>query len=142
MNTANFGSVSSGTMRKEDLIPSFCWELRNLKHRSKELSRIEKYTSTRYFESEQSDYDLESLFDMLNEHAPQHAYFGAHPGDGSDYGFWIDESLEYDFDGLKIEDINDIPSGYIGEVLYCNDHGNLTLYFKSARKLTEVWSIV
>ena len=31
---------------------------------------------------------LESLFDMLEGCSPEDYYFGAHPGDGSDYGFW------------------------------------------------------
>ncbi|MEO5047005.1 hypothetical protein ABH029_25870 [Bacteroides thetaiotaomicron] len=31
---------------------------------------------------------LESLFDTLDSCSPEDYYFGAHPGNGSDYGFW------------------------------------------------------
>lgn len=31
------------------------------------------------------------LFDTLNSYAPEGYYFGAHIGDGSDFGFWKDE---------------------------------------------------
>jgi hypothetical protein len=31
---------------------------------------------------------LEQLFDLLNKDLPDGLYFGAHPGDGSDFGYW------------------------------------------------------
>ncbi|UVR34332.1 hypothetical protein NXY10_02670 [Bacteroides fragilis] len=31
---------------------------------------------------------LESLFDTLDSCSSEDYYFGAHPGNGSDYGFW------------------------------------------------------
>ena len=96
-----------------------------------------------YYETEDSGYDLEDLFDALNEYAMPGFYFGSHPGDGADYGFWLDEDIEHNFDGLKVDDLSEIPTGYIGEVLHVNDHGNMTLYYNGANgRLYEIWSIV
>jgi hypothetical protein len=138
------------------LIPDFAYELqRNLKHgprmsrstRKAHIALLKSITAASsgqdaYYESEASDYDLESLFDALNEYAGPYFYFGAHPGDGSDYGYWLSEGFEDDFDGLKVSDTSEIPAKYRGEVLHVNDHGNCTLYVKTARKLHEVWSVV
>lgn len=147
------GSVSSGTMRAEDLIPAFASELRWLGHRSKELTRIEKasvqsatgiLTSKQesYYRSEDAYNDLDWLFDALNSHALPYMYFGSHPGDGADYGFWISNSIDYDFEGLRVEDTSEVPAKHTGEVIYINDHGNMTLYTARRGKLTEVWAVV
>lgn len=137
------GTVSEATMRPEDLIPAFCEELRTLGHRSTKLSQIERDSNKRgYYETDNADYDLESLFDMLNEHALPYMYFGSHPGNGSDYGFWVSEGIEYDFDGLKVDDTSEVPTDYSGEVLHVNDHGNMTLYACKRGKLSEIWAIV
>ena len=148
MKIARFGSISEGTTREEDLIPAFCEELRYLRHRSTELNRIIRESNTRkYWNDDNQDnrsWDLnECLFDMLNEHAPACAYFGSHPGDGSDYGFWISDMLEYEFDGLKVEDLSDIPQDYHGSILLINDHGNMSLYNRGMNgHLYERWSVV
>lgn len=139
----NTGSIISGTLRNEDLIPTFCEELRSLGHRSKELSRIEKVQNKKgYFESDDSQYDLENLFNMLDSHSMPYFYFGSHMGDGSDFGFWLIESYIEDFDGLKVSDLSEVESGYTGEVLHTNDHGNISLYIARNGKLSEVWSLV
>lgn len=149
---ASLGTVSWGTMRPQDLLPSFAGELRALGHRSRELTKIEsrinralngKYgEDDKYFESEIAQWDIETLCDMLKEHAPAYAYFGASEGDGSDYGFWLPyDFTENDFDGLKVDDLNEIPARYTGEVLEVNDHGNMTLYFCKNGKLAEIWSV-
>lgn len=45
-------------------------------------------------EDEMLTHLLGALFDALDEVAPDGMYFGAHPGDGSDFGFWAEESDE------------------------------------------------
>lgn len=41
-----------------------------------------------WWDSEVASLLLEDLFDTLNNYAPEGCFFGAHPGDGSDYGYW------------------------------------------------------
>jgi len=144
-----FGSVSSGTMRPEHLIPSFLSVASDLKIRNKKLSRIrrtlnhsEKYRE-KYFSSEDSSFDLDFLFDLLNEYSPPYFFFGAHPGNGSDYGFWLSEFFPEEFDGLQVSDLSEIPKTYFGEVLLIGDHGNMTLFVRKRNgHLKEIWSVV
>jgi hypothetical protein len=152
---SDFGSIRSGTMLNEDLIPCFADELEywaKKNNNTDDLKFIEELEERmldddgeyieEYWDSEEASLDLESLFDRLNEYAPEYGYFGAHPGDGSDYGFWLSENFEYDFEGLKVDDTSEVPKGYNGEVLHVNDHGNMTLYQAKRGKLTEVWGLV
>lgn len=143
----NVGSISSGTMRPEDLIPSFIYEARSqrplLRSHSKQVTDIDKRSAKRgYYESDAPGDDLECLFDILGHYAPEGFYFGAHPGDGADYGYWLNESFIDDFDGLKVSDLSEVPRGYRGLVLYVNDHGNTALYSVSRGKFIEHWAIV
>lgn len=139
MKAPMIGSVSHGTMRPEDLIPTFIDTLREL-----DPARADQF-AIEWQESRQADRDaiLEELFDALNDHAPAYFYFGAHPGDGSDYGFWLGEFAMEDFDGLKVSDTSEVPDDYQGEVMHVNDHGNATLYVADGKgNLAEVWSLV
>jgi len=72
------GSISTGTLKTEDLLPAFIHELaiRNPDH-------------TLYFDGEPSDM-LREVDQDLQELCPPFVYFGAHPGDGADFGFWPD----------------------------------------------------
>lgn len=86
------GSVSHGTMRDEDLVPCFLDVVEELGSKDKCIKAIRKRMRREgYWESDDVGYDLEELYDLLNELAPDGYYFGAHPGDGSDYGFWENE---------------------------------------------------
>ena len=125
------GSVSTGTMLEEDLVPCFEYELRNYGVRVLDNS------------------SLDELFDALDNLAPAFCYFGSHPGDDADYGFWIDqdniEAAVYDGEIIKLSDVPDF--GNTDEdvwqgaeyALVVNDHGNMSLYNRGGE---EIWSVV
>lgn len=142
-----FGSISTGTMRTEDLIPAFMGALKALDSTvwvklQKELWEIEAMEDGEDKDESLSYFLNESLSDELNNLAPSYFYFGSHPGDGSDYGFWLSEGAVEEFEGLKVSDTSEVPEDYSGEVMHVNDHGNVTLYLADNGKLSEVWSIV
>lgn len=97
------GTVSHGTMRPQDLIPAFLSELERLDPAAYQQVMIPgagfpavpnhalEDEDADWWQSEDCGFVLDELFDALNEFAPEGAYFGAHPGDGSDYGFWMAE---------------------------------------------------
>ena len=142
-NTLEIGSVSHGTMRSEDLLPDFLWLLGQVdRERADKFEADYGLTDCDEVDAETADEAVNELFDVLGEYCPPYCYFGAHEGDGSDFGCWISwDSLE-DFDGLKVSDTSEIPDDYTGEVLHVNDHGNATLYAATPGHLREIWSVV
>lgn len=143
----NVGSVSSGTMRPEDLLPVLIdtLEVQSPLHQADRRLLREIKQAMRapdYFESDTVSEDVDALFDALNNYAPEGFYFGAHPGDGADYGFWLSESFAEDFDGLQVSDLSEVPTGYNGQVLLVNDHGNMSLYSYSRGRGRELWAVV
>jgi hypothetical protein len=159
--TVPLGSISSGTLRTEDLLSAFSDYCRDYGGRDgKKLQReYERMPSGQRWnghddptidwtnaQQEQAEYLLEEMTECLEGIAPDFAYFGALEGDGAEFGFWpsIDSLEESVRDGevLKVSDTSEIPAGYRGHVMHVNDHGNVTLYWKSARTLREIWSVV
>jgi hypothetical protein len=151
---SNIGSISTGTLRNQDLIESFIYELQQQRplHRSDRatIKRIEASIKANggeldgYCEQlpEHASEDVNALIDALNEYAPHGFYFGSHPGDGADFGFWLEESFIEEFDGLKVSDTSEVPARYSGHVLLVNDHGNVSLYMYSRGKAREIWAVV
>ena len=90
------GTVSHGTMRPDDLIPCFISAIREILAGDNStviltsMDVLEGIISSTpdYYQSDDCMDDLEMLFDTLDALAPDDYYFGSHPGDGSDYGFW------------------------------------------------------
>jgi hypothetical protein len=139
------GSISSGTMRPDDLIPVFADELSRLNTAGEYAALIAEAEAIEDYGAETAEFVLEDLFDVLDGFAPDYCYFGAHPGDGADYGFWLHENWQRMAreDGvLEVSDTSEVPTDYNGAVLHVNDHGNATLYSCAKGELSEVWSVV
>ena len=99
------GSISHGTLRPCDLIPTFLLEL---SHRAPgayaaTLDRLESVGTSIHFlntlistgldahpwwDSDEAGYLMEDLFEALDAVAPDGHYFGSHIGDASDFGYW------------------------------------------------------
>ena len=152
---ASIGSVSVATLRTQDLLPSFLWEARRLRLSRDERNAVRKIDarvskisngefgdSDAYWSDEVSQWDLEEVSGILEAHALPYFYFGAHDGDGADFGFWLSEGFKEEFDGLRVNDTSEVPRGFSGEVLHVNDHGNMTLYRATRGRLREVWAII
>jgi len=159
MTYGSIGSISSGTLLPADLIRVFADELKDLAKASKSdaykdlLAEAEAWVEAddSMDPGEVPDGDehddcgpglVDELIDALGEFAPPYFYFGAHPGDGADYGFWLHDDFQQDFDGLTVDDISEVPDDYEGEVLHVNDHGNCTLYSARNGELKEIWAVV
>ena len=104
MQTVQLGSISTGTLRTEDLMDALIGEVEYLfgadyldTHKDsndwivKPLIAAKAVTD---YDSEDAGYILDELIDALNEYAPPHVSLGMHPGDGADLGWW-----PTDFDG-------------------------------------------
>ena len=86
------GTVIHATLRRQDLIPAFIDALKGLEltqHEQDVVNGVEEAaTAEDYYDSDDCDWDMDALWDMLNCHSPLGYYFGAHEGDGSDFGVW------------------------------------------------------
>lgn len=158
---ADMGSISHGTMREEDLIPAFIEVLDDLKE-SESLSdspNKERYTRLdnilseiesgmerdNYYDSENASYDLDTLFEALDEYASPFCFFGANEDDGADYGFWLScyaiQDAIHDGEIVNVDAGDEWPEDMSADyVLEVNDHGNMTLF--DAKTQQELWSVV
>ena len=167
MKLATIGSVSTGTLRPEDLLAAFLHELewqlrRNGGHFSKpenfgERDRLnglvgeaqdcfaeDGQSIVEEKEAEADELVNETLPDALSTFALPYCYFGSHPGDGADFGFWP-EDIEFvkeqvEFVSSRGEEYP--PDDFCGEWLHINERGNCTLYVRSNGQDREVWGIV
>jgi len=129
---AAIGSVSSGTLKPEDLKDAFedC------------LSDFPSFHETYV------DEQVERLIEFLGERAPDYCYFGALEGDGADFGFWplwdaIEDGIQ-DGEISKVVDSSD-DSRMTDYLLVVNDHGNTTLYGsydEETDSRPKIWAIV
>jgi hypothetical protein len=85
-------SVSSGTLREQDLVPAFESVLDALGVKYERPACVNKLLRGGDLTADEWEevgfYVNEELFDRLNDIAPEGTYCGAHAGDGADLGFW------------------------------------------------------
>jgi hypothetical protein len=161
VHRAQIGSISTGTLRDEDLLQAFTSELERLDIKivpgsfvaliAEANALIEAANPTRKSgrragwsdeQREAAAYLInEGLIDALNEFAPPFVYFGSIEGDGADFGFWPDmdglnEAMRHD--GVQVGEYVLLPDE--GLLVSVSDHGNVAVYEVAAG--AELWSIV
>ena len=137
----HIGSISSGSLKTEDLIQAFVDELTYYSP-ARAASLIQEYEPSDPeeldYESEEASFYLEALTEALEDLAPVGLYFGSAEGDGADFGFW--PLNEYDLEGVEtVSDLSKVETRYVRLV---NDHGNVTMFSLGADGLVELWSAV
>lgn len=114
-----YGTMSHGTLRLEDLLPDAMSLLDSVSEwvslqegadspkwvslysrkddvlgeieRNMEAADEEYYETEEEGFSEGASWDYDTVVGLLSEYAPPGFYFGSHPGDGSDIGYWPSE---------------------------------------------------
>lgn len=149
------GSISHGTHRAPDLLEAFADELARIDSAaaSAAIEAGEAYKHDNLIEEARAVLTLvhagwrieddmaeavselvNDLQDALAEHAPAFCYFGTHPGDGSDFGFWPDmDSID---ELPRVSDPSEADEH--DECAFVNDHGNVTVYANGAVALEIV----
>lgn len=138
---APIGTVSHATLRYEDLIPAFAdmlaqcmahYDWKGMPDKDDAFAEyralIQEARAIDYEDQDACAYVIEDLFDALGDFAPPYTYFGAHEGDGSDFGYWPMVDAE------SLADASE--AGYRVEV---TDHGNVSLYDGDG---VEIWAVV
>ncbi len=143
---ARIGSISSGTLRSEDLLSAFAGELEQLDAAGTYTDLIAESRSV----DGPSDDAREVVGDLehaLGELAPPYCYFGAHRGDGADFGYWPDwDAIEADRRDGTLPSGDELPASGAASphYLHVSDHGNAELYAwdASGRRWRSVWGVV
>lgn len=161
---ASLGTVSHGTLRTEDLLEAFSNELEwQIRRNGDYLSRPENFAMRDRLnaivgeagdvigkngeitdESIAEELVNETLPDALCEFALPYFYFGTHPGDGSDFGYWPSDIEDIkDQVGFVSSVEQEYPADdFTGEWLHVNERGNCTLYVRENGTDSEVWGLV
>lgn len=102
------GTIIHGTGRTQDLLRAFAAELDRVRPQNDGMAAAAicdaeelEVAAARGDDEDRSSAEecamdtLISVMDALNEEAGKHGmYFGAHPGDGSDFGYWQHDEVE------------------------------------------------
>ncbi len=128
MTNVTIGSISTGTLRTNDLLDAFAGELSRLTNDThKLLSDYQSHYATVDADDPDAQELVNELQDALSELAPPHVYFGNLEGDGADFGFWPE--LDFGFCTLRAGDSDDERvDDDCGIIIHVSDHGNVAVY--------------
>lgn len=104
LNTINANldeTIIHGTYRYCDLIPAFLDVLKDTPEYTHLITANippsveldDEYND--WWNSDEAFWFYMELHELLEGYAPEGYYFGSHPGDGSDFGFWKSEECDY-----------------------------------------------
>lgn len=156
MSQFQLGSISTGTLRTQDLLPVFletfialggnvpsdleCGSyIEYLNWPNPETTACDE--DDKFWDSEDAMWDMEALTNGLNNLCPPFVYFGTLEGDGSDFGFWPDmEALNEAMQnmGMASESDEEILAEE-GVIVQVSDHGNVTVMDIDRN---VIWSVV
>lgn len=143
--TLTIGSIISGTHKIDELLEAYIDTAHNLeltRDERKQVDKIAKSFAKKFYSVD----DLDDLTLILESHCPVYTYFGAHEGDGADYGVWVShDTIEADVrDGFagKGPDKPNASAAPYNHFIQINDHGNVTVWRKAHTRWVEVWSVV
>jgi hypothetical protein len=122
------GSISTGTLNPEDLLPTFA---RELERHAPDHAFVHEANATLVYDDGDASELINKIQDELQNHCPPFVIFGSHPGDGADFGYWPDmDSLEealIDPEWTLIDgELYRIPRDE-AVLVHVNDHGNVTV---------------
>lgn len=97
------GTIISGTLRLQELMPAFLTALDQVAPAVGAQLAVLPFgfipahamedDGDEWWDGEECAARYTELSDALEEHAPDGTVFGAHPGDGADFGFWPAEMM-------------------------------------------------
>ena len=142
MTQFQLGSISTGTLRTEDLLEAFANTLQQFNRTHPLLGEyLDIHANDAWDSDKAADLLNEGFFNALQEICPPFVYFGTLEGDGADFGFWPDmdslnEAMQYGdvtfHDDERILDEHDA-------IVQVSDHGNVTVMDMERNVL---WSVV
>ena len=143
MTEFQLGSISTGTLRTEDLLEAFANTLQQFNRTHPLLGEyLDIHANDAWDSDKAADLLNEGFFNALQEICPPFVYFGTLEGDGADFGFWPDmESLDYErnYWGEETAEWNEEHLVNHDLLVHISDHGNVTVMDMERNVL---WSVV
>lgn len=150
--TLDPGTISSGTLREEDVIPALLDACGTVKMSREDRSKVRALAAEWNAATDDDGEPIgdfagsevwSDLLDVLSCYAPPFFYVGASEADGADIGVWLSEDslrdAQHDGDVWCDPDDGSVMPKDATYRLVVSDHGNMSLYDRKGR---ELWGIV